>query len=76
VSFNLNASGAAKFGRLTEENIGRLLAIVLDGQVESAPRLNSRITDNGIITGGGAGFAPEEARELVLVLKSGAFRLA
>jgi len=72
VSFNLNASGAAKFGRLTEENIGRLLAIVLDGQVESAPRLNSRITDNGIITGGGAGFAPEEARELVLVLKSGA----
>ena len=72
VSFNLNASGAQKFGRLTEENIGRLLAIVLDGQVESAPRLNSRITDNGIITGGGAGFAPEEARELALVLKSGA----
>ena len=72
VSFNLNASGAQKFGRLTEENIGRLLAIVLDGQVESAPRLNSRITDNGIITGGGAGFAPEEARDLALVLKSGA----
>ena len=72
VSFNLNATGAQKFGRLTEENIGRLLAIVLDGQVESAPRLNSRITDNGIITGGGAGFAPEEARELALVLKSGA----
>jgi preprotein translocase subunit SecD len=72
VSFNLNASGAQKFGDLTEKNIGRLLAIVLDGTVVSAPRLNSRITDSGIITGGGSGFAPEEARELSLVLKSGA----
>jgi preprotein translocase subunit SecD len=72
VSFNLNASGAEKFGRLTEQNIGRLLAIVLDGQVVSAPRLNSRITDTGIITGGGAGFSQEEVRELALVLRSGA----
>lgn len=72
VSFNLNASGAQKFGRLTGDNIGRLLAIVLDGTVVSAPRLNDRITDSGIITGGGGGFAPEEARELSLVLKSGA----
>ncbi len=32
MSFNLNAAGAQKFGRLTEENIGRLLAIVLDGR--------------------------------------------
>ena len=72
VSFNLNAAGAQKFGDLTEKNIGRLLAIVLDGAVVSAPSINSRIADNGIITGGGAGFAPEEARDLSLVLKSGA----
>jgi preprotein translocase subunit SecD len=72
VSFNLNAAGAEKFGRLTEANINRLLAIVLDGTVVSAPNINSRISDNGIITGGGAGFDPEEARELALVLKSGA----
>jgi preprotein translocase subunit SecD len=71
VSFNLNAAGAEKFGRLTGENVGRLLAIVLDGMVESAPVLKSRITDTGIINGGGAGFAPEEARELALVLKNG-----
>jgi preprotein translocase subunit SecD len=45
---------------------------VLDGQVVSAPRLNSRITDTGIITGGGAGFSQEEVRELALVLRSGA----
>ena len=72
VSFDLTAEGAAKFGRLTEENIHKLLAIVLDGQVMSAPSINSRITDRGQITGGGAGFAPDEAKELVLVLKSGA----
>lgn len=72
VSFDLNAAGAQKFGTLTEENIGKLLAIVLDGKVMSAPSINSRITDRGQITGGGSGFAPEEARDLVLVLKSGA----
>jgi preprotein translocase subunit SecD len=69
VSFNLNATGAENFGRLTEANIGRLLAIVLDGAVVSAPVLQSRITDTGIITGQ---FTPEEAGDLAIVLKSGA----
>lgn len=72
VSFYLNAAGAQKFGRLTGDNIGRRLAIVLDGKVESAPVLQSRITDTGQITGGGAGFTQEEVRDLALVLKSGA----
>ena len=72
VSFHLNAAGAQRFGDLTGANVGRLLAIVLDSQVVSAPRLNSRITDNGIITGGGSGFNPDEARDLALVLRSGA----
>lgn len=72
VSFNLNAAGAQKFGTLTEQNIGKPLAIILDGAVMSAPRINSRISDQGQITGGGAGFSNEEAQELVLVLKSGA----
>jgi preprotein translocase subunit SecD len=72
VSFDLTAAGAAKFGKLTEENINKSLAIVLDGQVMSAPTINSRITDRGQITGGGTGFAPQEAQDLVLVLRSGA----
>jgi preprotein translocase subunit SecD len=72
VSFNLNAAGADKFERLTSANVNRPLAIVLDGTVVSAPNINETIRDNGIITGGGAGFAPEEARDLALVLKSGA----
>src|SRR5215471_7637638 len=72
VSFNLNADGASRMGRTTEENIGKMLAIVLDGRIQSAPRINGRITDSGIITGGAGGFAPQAAQDLALVLRSGA----
>ncbi len=72
VSFNLTADGAQRFGRVTEQNVGKQLAIVLDGRIQSAPRINSRITDSGIITGGVGGFAPQEAQDLALVLRSGA----
>jgi preprotein translocase subunit SecD len=72
VSFNLTVDGAQRFGRLTESNIGKRLAIVLDGRIQSAPTINGRITDSGIITGGMLGFAPQEAQDLALVLRSGA----
>ncbi len=51
---------------------GKMLAIVLDGRIQSAPRINGRITDSGIITGGATGFAPQAAQDLSLVLRSGA----
>ena len=51
VRFTLSAEGGRKFGTLTEQNIGRALAIILDGRVQSAPRLESRITTDGRITG-------------------------
>ncbi len=69
VSFNLNVEGATRFGKITEENIGKQLAIVLDGRVQSAPRINNRITDTGIIQGS---FTHEEANDLALILSSGA----
>jgi preprotein translocase subunit SecD len=72
VSFDLKAEGAQKFGSLTERNVNKPLGIILDGKVMSAPTINERIFDRGQITGGGAGFTQEEARELALVLKSGA----
>src|SRR5437762_11066129 len=72
VSFNLNADGAQRMGRATGDNIGKMLAIVLDKRIQSAPRINGRITDSGIITGGAAGFAPQAAQDLSLVLRSGA----
>jgi preprotein translocase subunit SecD len=69
VSFSLNREGARKFGRVTGENVGRQLAIILDGRVYSAPRIESRITDEGRITGN---FTQREAQDLALVLRSGA----
>jgi preprotein translocase subunit SecD len=69
VSFSLNTEGAVKFGRVTGENIGRYLAIVLDNQVMSAPRIEGQIEREGRITGT---FTPQEANDLALVLRSGA----
>ncbi|MGH9410061.1 MAG: protein translocase subunit SecD [Vicinamibacterales bacterium] len=69
VHFNLKPQGATKFGKLTGENIGRALAIVLDNRVVSAPRIDGRITDTGRISGG---FTPEQANDLSLTLRSGA----
>ena len=48
VSFNLNADGAQRMSRATEENIGKMLAIVLDKRIQSAPRINGRITDSAL----------------------------
>jgi preprotein translocase subunit SecD len=69
VGFSLNSEGAAKFGRLTSENIGRQLAIVLDNRIESAPRIEGRIDTEGQIFGS---FTTQEAADLSLVLRSGA----
>ena len=69
VSFRLNKEGAKAFGRLTGTNINRRLAIVLDGKVQSAPVIQSRITDAGRITGR---FTREEAHDLAIVLRAGA----
>jgi preprotein translocase subunit SecD len=69
VGFTLNRDGAAKFSRITSENIGRHLAIVLDKQVQSAPRIDGRIADQGRITGS---FTQDEANNLSLILRSGA----
>ena len=69
VSFQFNSDGAKKFGNLTGANIGKQLAIVLDNTVQSAPRINSRISSQGQITGQ---FKMEEARQLAIVLRAGA----
>jgi preprotein translocase subunit SecD len=69
VHFELKSAGATKFGKLSGENIGRYLAIVLDKKVVSAPKLEGRITDQGRISGG---FTSETANDLSLTLRSGA----
>lgn len=69
VNFTLTPEGAKLFGDVTEQNVGRGLAIVLDGIVKSAPSINSRITDSGVITGIGS---QTEVEDLSTVLRSGA----
>lgn len=68
VNFSLAADGAERFGRATGENVGRALAIVLDGKVVSAPRINSKISDSGYIEGN---FTQKDAEDLAAVLRSG-----
>jgi preprotein translocase subunit SecD len=70
VSFTLNPEGARKFSRSTGDNIGRRLAIILDGRVQSAPVIEGRIYDQGRISGGS--FTQQEVQDLSLVLRSGA----
>ena len=69
VSFSFNRDGARKFGDVTGQNIGRNLAVILDGRVQTAPQIQSRISDEGRITGS---FSQQEAADLSLVLRSGA----
>ena len=70
VAFGFKSLGARRFATATRENIGKRLAIVLDGKVISAPVINSAITGGrGIITGN---FTVESAADLALLLRSGA----
>ena len=70
VSFELNSQGANTFAKITRENIGKQLAIMLDNKEQSAPTINSEINGGrGIITGR---FSIEEANNLANLLKSGA----
>lgn len=71
VSFTLTSGGSKKFAKLTEDNIGKQLAIVLDGKIQSAPVIRTAITGgSGVIQGS---FSREEAKDLSTMLKSGAF---
>lgn len=70
VSLQFNPEGAKKFAQITADNVGRRLAIVLDGRVQSAPRIREAIpSGEAVITGR---FSIEEAQDLSLVLRVGA----
>ena len=69
VRFQLSTEAASKFGPFTESNIGHKMAIVLDHKVYTAPVINGRIEDSGIIEGN---FSQESAQDLALVLRAGA----
>ena len=68
IEFNLNPGAAKRFGEVTRENVGHRMAIVLDGELQSAPNINSPIEGgSGQITGN---FTPEAAQQLASVLQN------
>jgi len=79
VRFTFNTNGAALFGKLTGDHLPLpngdkyQLGIVLDDELQSAPSINSMISDSGIITGR---FTPKEVDELVRILNAGALPAA
>ena len=70
VTFRFDSSGAQRFGRATQQNVGRPFAIILDNEVISAPVIREPILGgSGQISGG---FTVEEANDLAILLRAGA----
>ena len=70
VNFRFDSAGARKFGQYTAENVGQLFAVVLDGEVITAPRIQSPILGgSGFIEGN---FTVESATNLAILLRAGA----
>ncbi len=67
--FSLSTEAGRRFGPFTEQNIGKQLGIVLEHKLQTAPVINGRIDDTGVIEGQ---FGEQEANDLSLVLRSGA----
>ena len=69
VSMVFTEEGSTQFEKVTSENVGKQLAIVLDGEVRSAPRINQAISGDAVIEGIGT---LDEAKDIALVLQTGA----
>lgn len=70
IQFEMNDDGAFKFANITRDNIGKQLAILLDGEEQTAPNINSEILGgSGVITGS---YTEEDAKKLANLLNAGA----
>ncbi|MBS9776370.1 MAG: protein translocase subunit SecD [Fusobacterium sp.] len=70
IAFKMTNEGAEKFAQITRENIGKKLAITLDGAIQTAPQINSEIpSGSGVITGN---YTVEEAKATATLLNAGA----
>lgn len=69
VGFELKVDAVRRFAEFTGSNIGRLMPIVIDRKIKSAPSINNQISRSGIVQGS---FTAEEAQDLALTLRSGA----
>jgi preprotein translocase subunit SecD len=69
VIFTMTRQGSIKFAKLTGDNVGKLLAVVLDNKIQSVATIEQRISENGRITGS---FTQQEVQDIALMLRSGA----
>ncbi len=70
LGFRFNNLGTTNSAKITQENIGRIFAIILDGKIVTAPRINTAITQgSGVISGN---FTVQEANDVALLLRAGA----
>lgn len=70
VSMTMNAAGTKQWGKMTTENVGKFVAVVLDDYVYTAPSVNTAIT-NGRTSISGGSMTVEEAQDIANVLKAG-----
>ncbi|MFI4919764.1 MAG: protein translocase subunit SecD [Legionellales bacterium] len=70
IAFEFKPEGAEKFYQLTKKNIGKSIALILDNEVITAPRVNEAINGSGQISGD---FDMQEATDIALMLRTGAF---
>ncbi|MCZ6598724.1 MAG: protein translocase subunit SecD [Planctomycetota bacterium] len=76
VGFEITRSRQGDFGRFTGDHVKRLMAIVLNDEVSSAPVIEGKLVSGGVITGGLGGFSLQEMNELLMVLRSGSLRIS
>ncbi|MBY0110343.1 MAG: protein translocase subunit SecD [Candidatus Babeliaceae bacterium] len=70
IAFEFKPEGAEKFYQLTKNNVGKSIALILDNEVITAPRVNEAINGSGQISGD---FDMQEAKDIALMLRTGAF---
>ena len=75
VAFRVKAQSRGKMLALSQNNIGRQMAIILNNRINTAPSINDELSSDIIITGGASGFRTEEVRDLIATLQSGSLDL-
>ncbi|HEV8111536.1 MAG TPA: protein translocase subunit SecD [Planctomycetota bacterium] len=75
VRFEMSSEKKDAFGDFTAKHVGEQMAIVLNGEIVTDPKINTKLPGGGIIEGGGGGFTQKEVNDLVTVLRSGSLRI-
>src|SRR5260221_990600 len=75
VHFEIASEKKEAFGDFTQKHIDEFMAIILNGEIVTDPKIHSKLPGSGIIEGGAGGFTQKEVKDLVTVLRSGSLRI-